>query len=399
MKTIKATSLRIPASVFGLALMIGTPVQAQSRFPRLPFAEARAPRVAGSEGHFRGSGLDGDLRTLVQERLQQVHDLGTLKKLVAQFQRDPAHFRLDAEMIERLNNPEFRKLLEQWQRPAGQQEPPLEQLVRLQKMTEAILQAEAAAPRPPPPAASAAVPLPADSLTQWTERVLRQVDDSSWDRLRESPAFRRAAEQMKSALGAASPEAHAAVERWLGGMLPKDLSWEAGEKLLRRLEELEVPERWQVPWPSWARLPASLPEIGGLPAPPRALSERSFGWLLLALGILVGWRAWLRRAAARAVVSPRLGALVPENVTTRTELIAAFDRLALAKLGPRARSWNHRVVAERWTDQAAASAVPARLLADLYETARYTAGPDALSHDEAAQAQTALQRLRTGASA
>jgi hypothetical protein len=52
MKTIKATSLRIPASVFGLALMIGTPVQAQSRFPRLPFAEARAPRVAGGGGRW-----------------------------------------------------------------------------------------------------------------------------------------------------------------------------------------------------------------------------------------------------------------------------------------------------------------------------------------------------------
>jgi hypothetical protein len=73
--------------------------------------------------------------------------------------------------------------------------------------------------------------------------------------------------------------------------------------------------------------------------------------------------------------------------------VLAFDYLALLKLGPQARSWNHRAVARQWSDRCAACAPDALRLADLYERARYTAGTDALPADERDAARRALGSL------
>jgi hypothetical protein len=80
-------------------------------------------------------------------------------------------------------------------------------------------------------------------------------------------------------------------------------------------------------------------------------------------------------------------------VATRAELVQAFDYLALLKLGPAARSWNHRAVARRWADRCAACTADAARLADLYERARYTTGADALPVADRDAARGALRSL------
>jgi hypothetical protein len=89
----------------------------------------------------------------------------------------------------------------------------------------------------------------------------------------------------------------------------------------------------------------------------------------------------------------------PEDVSTRTELIRAFDYLALLRLGPAARSWHHRAVARQWAALSEASQAPAETLAGLYETARYTDGPEALTDAERERARQALLTLAAGATA
>jgi hypothetical protein len=83
----------------------------------------------------------------------------------------------------------------------------------------------------------------------------------------------------------------------------------------------------------------------------------------------------------------------PEAVSTRAELIAAFDYLALWTLGLAAKSWNHQAVARRWCDAAPACAASAQHLAELYEEARYTIGAEELPEALRERARQSLVRL------
>jgi hypothetical protein len=74
----------------------------------------------------------------------------------------------------------------------------------------------------------------------------------------------------------------------------------------------------------------------------------------------------------------------PTHVRTPAELIQAFEYLSLLRLGPDARSWNHRAIAahlgarssedQRWR-------LAAEELASLYERARYAPAVDSLPAD------------------
>jgi hypothetical protein len=70
----------------------------------------------------------------------------------------------------------------------------------------------------------------------------------------------------------------------------------------------------------------------------------------------------------------------PSQVATRTELIQAFEYLAVRTFGDRARSWNHRAVAGE-LGTACGHADAAHDLARLYEESRYTPGPELLTAD------------------
>jgi hypothetical protein len=120
-----------------------------------------------------------------------------------------------------------------------------------------------------------------------------------------------------------------------------------------------------------------------------------------AMGVFVIILMWQiaagRRAAGAGAGQPawRLGPwpVDPSQVTTRQDLIRAFEYLALLVLGSPARSWNHLAIARRLSDQP--NADPERKhaalhLAALYETARYAPPADPLPDGEMREARRDL---------
>jgi hypothetical protein len=77
----------------------------------------------------------------------------------------------------------------------------------------------------------------------------------------------------------------------------------------------------------------------------------------------------------------------PEAVRTRSELVQAFEYLALLCLGLAARSANHRDIADRLGADAPERDEAARRLAGLYEHARYAPDDEPLGDDELSTAR------------
>lgn len=154
----------------------------------------------------------------------------------------------------------------------------------------------------------------------------------------------------------------------------------------------------------------ALPTIGNRSASslPSTASAEGEGWstamltlLTLTVFLLLAWKmgGWARaRTAGGASEEWRLGPwpVAPEAVTTRQELVRAFEYVALLCLGRRASTCNHRELAGRLAEQDAAN--PTRrqaveLLAWLYEQARYAPTDETLSPGELADARHALRYL------
>src|SRR5262249_5727102 len=139
------------------------------------------------------------------------------------------------------------------------------------------------------------------------------------------------------------------------------------------------------------------PSMGGV-----AVND-NFLWLLAP--VLVVALAWLfyrnlGRAPSFTLAARRRGRwpVDPAAVTTRAELIRAFDYLAFLLLGDRVRTWNHVAVAKK-LGQEAANHPAAGALAELYELARYTPGNDALPPDAREAARRHLLLLARSAAA
>jgi hypothetical protein len=139
--------------------------------------------------------------------------------------------------------------------------------------------------------------------------------------------------------------------------------------------------------PERPRLRAALPAGSG-----RSLSGLAAGILWLLIPVVLVLLAWTYRARARlaAETEPawRLGPwpVRPDAVSTREELIRAFEYLAYLYLGPDARTCNHREVAKVLAEEP--DAAPERRrdaawnLAHYYEEARYAPSARELSADE-----------------
>ncbi len=83
----------------------------------------------------------------------------------------------------------------------------------------------------------------------------------------------------------------------------------------------------------------------------------------------------------------------PNGISTRAELVAAFEYLALSRLGISANTCHHRALAERLGEQdddQRARRLAAETLAWLYEKARYAPAAETLSQDEWTDARLAL---------
>jgi hypothetical protein len=132
--------------------------------------------------------------------------------------------------------------------------------------------------------------------------------------------------------------------------------------------------------------------IGGLAA---------FAVALVTLGLLGGAVWWLLRSrhgqAATTGTEWKLGPwpLDPGKVSTREQVIRAFEYLAVLLLGRKARCRNHcEIAAELLEGKSSAAQRPAvRQLAALYKQARYAPVDEPLSDDELATARRGLVAL------
>jgi hypothetical protein len=143
-----------------------------------------------------------------------------------------------------------------------------------------------------------------------------------------------------------------------------------------------------VPAPS-----AGTPELGG------SSSAGNWSWLAALAGAgllgLVLWQALKRYAGnedaiARARRSLGPWPVDPAAVSSREDLIRAFEYLSLLRIGQAARNWNHRHIARELSPP---QTELAQEIATLYERARYAPGEDALPENTFDQARRGLCAL------
>ena len=118
---------------------------------------------------------------------------------------------------------------------------------------------------------------------------------------------------------------------------------------------------------------------------------------LIIVGALIVWRFWYAKDSRRQDFSGlggRAGWPVdPWRITTREEVVKAFEYLSVLICGPVARSWTHTTIAEALADLATTHADTAIMLARLYELARYTPIDEPLTTTELAEARRLVCRL------
>jgi hypothetical protein len=236
---------------------------------------------------------------------------------------------------------------------------------------------------------------PVEDEPGWQDRVLRWAENL-FEGLEQS-AFGKQLRELESTL----------LDRF-GSKLP--LPIDGLEKLGARLKLPQFLD-FSLPEIKWLKVPnVSLPSLPSLPRPNFNLSLPSFdfggvnpgggvpsvsgaafGTVALWVGLvlllaLVLWRlggrsAWLTRRAGAAGWMLGPWPVNPAGVSTRAELVQAFEYLALLRLGQEARVWNHRDIACRLSPEEAEGArrSAAEELATLYEQARYTPDDEPLS--------------------
>lgn len=113
---------------------------------------------------------------------------------------------------------------------------------------------------------------------------------------------------------------------------------------------------------------------------------------LVILGLFL-W-LWLKNARFRSqrsefVTPAGLGPwpVDPRQISTREDVVKAFEYLSVLICGPSARTWTHTTVADALSELAASQAETAMLLARLYELARYAPIDEPLTQDELAEAR------------
>jgi len=381
------------------------------------------PRHGGlPDSHVRiESAGDVDPARLFADKVQQLKSRGDLSGLLKLANRDGSFdFNQIREILEynpqlrdqalaqlkgmNLNDPQLEGLIAQLGRQNNIQLDP--HVVRnllgtiQNQLKEGALGPTAFAPRSSERSSSATTtpidPAAEARRAEWAREIVDLANRFPKDRLsaplRDSPALRKLADDLAGALRTAQPGAEGLdvqlsrwQERWesLRDWLPKDLP---NVDLHGIAGDLHLPS---LDFDGAAPLRSAGPVLGTiadvLPAVTIAIA------VLVALAVLRTMRARRSDALAlAAVIGP--WPVAPSRVESRDQLIRAFDYLAQLRLGPQAKTWHHRAVAER-LPRAADERSPAEKLANLYEWARYSPEKSEPSPAALAEAREQLSQL------
>jgi hypothetical protein len=141
---------------------------------------------------------------------------------------------------------------------------------------------------------------------------------------------------------------------------------------------------------------------------PSGSGSMSFGglegsWLpvillaVIVFGGLIWWRFWYLRDPSRVgdALPDWLGPwpVDPRRIATREDLVRAFEYLSVLICGKEARTWTHGTIARALSDLAATHLETARLLARLYELARYAPLDEPLTPEELAEGRRLVCQL------
>jgi hypothetical protein len=252
-------------------------------------------------------------------------------------------------------------------------------------------------------------------LGRFLERIAQKVEP----KFRDSQAGRRFMRSLGEHMGEKDPRwaelsrgASAIADRWSTFSRSLHLEQAVPEHPPEWLARL-VPQSW----PS-LNLGAHLPTVAPPPMPNMSSVDGprqggGISWLLGMAGIagvaVLVWRFFGRYlveedpiAKARRQLGP--WPVQPSAVASKEDLIRAFEYLSVLRIGPEARNWNHRHIAQNLgtgnrlssrRDSQSAPVYPkeAEELASLYERARYTPPEDSLPESAFMQARHDIRLL------
>ncbi len=370
--------------------------------PHLLFALILAGPVLGQEEHHSHVPVPllvgVDPAKLFQERIQQARLPADLAELLKQLGangtvRNADQFRRilqsNPQLRDLLRDPEGRDLLDKAIQMA--QLPPGVTPEMIQRKLDDLQQSKPAGPTPTPmprPAERPPIDMAeqarkrelANQLAQWAEQFPR---DRLPESVRNSPAvkdlFQRLSESATDILrnpgGADGLDALARLETRFQSVrdwLPKQMP--------AALRNLRLPDLSRfspnVRMPHFAMNPPALPSAPHFVGP-GADARTATNVLLAGIGIaivaVIVWRLFGGPLSAAVGGQRRLGPwpLDIARVTSRVELIQAFEYLSLLRCGEPARTWHHRAIAECLGGTEAHRRDAAARLAELYEQARY----------------------------
>jgi hypothetical protein len=373
----------------------------------------------------------------LRSRLEQAQNVDNLQKLLTDVLRNPGKYQRDEErkrLLRAFDQPGIQKLLDRILAEQASRETDPAKKSQLQEMLaqwrqhvdrhNALIPPDSTGPLPPangppdrpvpdpkpepgPGRHHQLTPLPPPSVvprplpTPLADRLRELADRLRDSPLAESPAVQRMVAELDRVQIGDNP----VFSEWM--------SW--GTELPERLANWGSRFSPNIPW---LRIDWTLPDVP-LPSPGGgrtrggsmpAVSEHSqddLGPVGLVLGLtLLGsigmWfvlGGWIHKLALRRRELRRLGPwpVRPEAVHSREELVRAFEYLSLLKLGPAARTRNHRDLAVHLGDNNG-SGTPhrrhaAEQLAVLYAQARYAPPAEVLPEPDLAVARRALSFL------
>jgi hypothetical protein len=236
---------------------------------------------------------------------------------------------------------------------------------------------------PPPPVVAPSDALRRD-LMQGMADIVKDIDQSA-----EGEALRKAAPSDLAKPNGGPSSSSSRMGDFLQNVIsPQQASW-----LTRNLKLPSMPkfDRWSSgPSLSAGSSIGGASSGGGLDAMVWVIALALFG-----VAAVLALRAASRQAAGARAKAWSAGPwpVHPSRVSTREDLIRAFEHLAFLCLGPTARHLNHLDVAGRLGKTAGDRAGPAARLAHLYEQARYAPPDELLPADELTAARGDLSTL------